>query len=346
MEYLLFMGTTYCSVCEQDVNHRSGQKVCPRCNCRFTRKQNREKLENPFIDPTVNSERNRSNVANPKKEETQKKRNRSAIANPKKEETQKSRGLWGSNRAIAFGLLFGAIGGGIGYLIVGKNGWQVGVGFWLGAYLGHALIGDLDSNEVTPVSKAKSPSAKPVIDFQDKEISALDKAILLNNQGWEQSQAGNLNSAMGLWTESALGGIGNALGNFTWYSLREERYDDAISLHEECISSLKFANSPNDIAKFKSNYALNLLAKSGDIQKSKEIWISNSAANDPESRFYAALAALLQGNQIEYEELIKKVSADDLDNMRKILFKEKISSKGWFKDWCSKGLDLINDIRK
>ena len=324
----MFMGTTYCSVCEQDVNHRSGQKVCPRCNCRFTRKQNREKLDNPFIDPTVNSERNRSNVAS-----------------PQKKTSQVSRNDYGSYRAIAFSLLFAAIGAAIGYVIAGKVNWQVALGFWLGVWLGRAISGDLDSNEVTPVSKAKSPSAKPVIDFQDKEISALDKAILLNNQGWEQSQAGNLNSAMGLWTESALGGIGNALGNFTWYSLREERYDDAISLHEECISSLKFA-SPNDIAKFKSNYALNLLAKSGDIQKSKEIWISNSAANDPESRFYAALAALLQGNQIEYEELIKKVSADDLDNMRKILFKEKISSKGWFKDWCSKGLDLINDIRK
>jgi hypothetical protein len=189
------------------------------------------------------------------------------------------------------------------------------------------------------------PSNAPVANNSGAWLSKKDEAILFNDQAVVLDLQGNRDAAMELWAKAALAGVANALASFSWTALKLERFDDAISLHSECFSKLTIGNDEYQLANCESNYALNLLASKGDLEVSKQIWISNKASKHAESKFYAALVAHLQGNATELENLAKELDKNDWEEVRKTLFEEKLSSKGWFKDWCSQGLELIDQMK-
>lgn len=257
------------------------------------------------------------------------------------------------NRGHAMALIFGAIGLGIAYLFVGKIGWQTALGVGIGMTLGRALAGEYDPPQSTnnlqsdlSTNSTQYLQSENSIPGSQTGLSKKDEAILFNDQGVLLDLQGNRDAAMELWTKAALAGVANALASFSWTALKAERFEDAITLHEECFPKLNVGIDAYQMANCKSNYALNLLAYSGDIQRSKNIWLSNKNSNHAESKFFAILAASVQGNLDESMELAKVMTASDWEEVRSTLFEEKLSNKGWFKDWCSKGLDLINDIRK
>jgi len=172
-----------------------------------------------------------------------------------------------------------------------------------------------------------------------------EEAILFNDQAMMLSLQGNRDAAMELWAKSALEGVANALASFSWTALKSERFDDAIALHIECFKKLSIGNDAYQLANCESNYALNLLASTGDLEASKQIWISNSKTSHAESKFYPVLAAHLQGNISERDELSRVLKKSDWDEVRKTMFEEKLSAKGWFKDWCSQSLELIDQLK-
>jgi hypothetical protein len=248
-----------------------------------------------------------------------------------------------TNRGLAMAFLFGLIGMGIAYLIVGKIGWQTGLGVGIGGVIGRALSGDLDSNNQNPQSAqlVQSPiqnaGTQTGLNKQDEAILFNDQAVLLDLQG-------NRNAAMDLWAKAALAGVANALASFSWNALRDEKYQDAIDLHNECISKLSIGNDSYQLANCHSNYALNLLASTGDVKKSQEIWIANSNGNHPESKFYAVLAAHTQGDFAVRDKYAKLLNSTDWSEVRSTLFEEKLTAKGWFKEWSKKGIELIDEI--
>ncbi len=250
-------------------------------------------------------------------------------------------------------LIFSVIGLGIAYLLVGKIGWQTALGVGIGATLGRALAGEYDppqgTNKLQSVLPTNSTHYVPYensIPGSQTGLSKKDEAILFNDQAVLLDLQGNREAAMELWTKAALSGVSNALASFSWNALKTERFEDAISLHEECFPKLNVGIDAYQMANCKSNYALNLLAHSGDIQRSKDIWLSNKHSNHAESKFFAVLAASVQGKLDESMELTKVMTASDWEEVRSTLFEEKLSNRGWFKDWCSQGLELIKDIRK
>jgi tetratricopeptide (TPR) repeat protein len=194
----------------------------------------------------------------------------------------------------------------------------------------------------TPTPVAQTPAVNP---GSHTGLSKNDEAILFNDQAVVLDLQGNRDAAMELWTKAALAGVANALASFSWIALKAGRFDDAIELHKECFKRLTIGNDAYQLANCESNYALNLLASTGDLEVSKQIWISKIATKHAESKFYAVLAAHLQGNSQERDDLAKTLVKSDWDEVRKTMFEEKLSSKGWFKDWCSQGLDLIDQMK-
>jgi hypothetical protein len=237
--------------------------------------------------------------------------------------------------------IFGLIGMGIAYLFVGKIGWQTGLGVGLGGVIGRALAGDFDSHNSKSNQLVQSPIRHAGV---QTGLNKQDEAILLNDQAVLLDLQGNLNAAMDLWAKAALAGVANALASFSWNALREENYQDAIDLHNECISKLSIGNDSYQLANCRSNYALNLLASTGDLKNSQEIWIANFSSNHPESKFYAVLAADIQGDAIERDKYAKRLSSNDWLEVRATLFEEKLTAKGWFKEWSRKGIELIDQI--
>ena len=248
-----------------------------------------------------------------------------------------------TNRGFAMAFLFGLIGMGIAYLIVGKIGWQTGLGVGLGGVIGRALSGDLDSQNQNPQN---TQLVQPPIQHAGTHtgLNKQDEAILFNDQAVLLDLQGNRNAAMDLWAKAALAGVANALASFSWNSLREGTYQDALDLHNECISKLYIGNDSYQMANCRSNYALNLLASTGDVKNSKEIWIANFNSNHPESKFYAVLASHIQGDLTERDKNAKALNSSDWSEVRSTLFEEKLTAKGWFKDWSSKGIELIDEI--
>jgi tetratricopeptide (TPR) repeat protein len=175
-------------------------------------------------------------------------------------------------------------------------------------------------------------------------LSKNDEAILFNDQAVVLDLQGNREAAMELWTKAALAGVANALASFSWIALKAGRFEDAIALHDECFRSLTIGNDAYQMANCESNYALNLLASKGDLEASKQIWISKMSTKHAEAKFYAVLAAHLQGNLEERDVLAKTLAKSEWEEVRKTLFEEKLSGKGWFKDWCSQGLELIDQL--
>jgi tetratricopeptide (TPR) repeat protein len=248
-----------------------------------------------------------------------------------------------TNRGLAMAFIFGLIGMGIAYLIVGKVGWQTGLGFGLGGVIGRALSGDLDSQ---PQNSQHTQLAQPTIQHAGTQtgLNKQDEAILFNDQAFVLDLQGNRNAAMDLWAKAALAGVANALASFTWNSLRDGKYQDAIELHNECFPKLHIGNDAYQLANCLSNYGLNLLASTGDIKKSQAIWIENFNSNHPESKFYAVLAAHIQGDIAERDKYAKRLNSTDWSEVRSTLFEEKLTAKGWFKEWSNKGIELIDEI--
>lgn len=239
--------------------------------------------------------------------------------------------------------LFGLIGMGIAYLIVGKIGWQTGLGVGIGGVIGRALSGDLDSHNQNPQSAGL---VQPPIQHSGTQtgLNKQDEAILFNDQAVVLDLQGNRNAAMDLWAKAALAGVANALASFSWNSLRDGKYQDAIELHNECFPKLHIGNDAYQLANCLSNYGLNLLASTEDMKKSQAIWVENFASNHPESKFYAVLAAHMQGNKAERDKYANNLSSSDWSEVRSTLFEEKLTAKGWFKEWSSKGIELIDEI--
>lgn len=248
-----------------------------------------------------------------------------------------------TNRGLAMAFIFGLIGMGIAYLIVGKVGWQTGLGVGLGGVIGRALSGDLDSHSQ---NMASNPVSQSQIQHAGSQtgLNKVDEAILFNDQAVLLDLQGNRKAAMDLWAKAALAGVANALASFSWNALRDEKYQDAIDLHNECVSKLSIGNDSYQLANCQSNYALNLLASTGKVKKSQEIWIANSNSNHPESKFYAVLAAHTQGDLAARDKYAKALNSSDWSEVRSTLFEEKLTAKGWFKEWSSKGIELIDEI--
>jgi tetratricopeptide (TPR) repeat protein len=195
----------------------------------------------------------------------------------------------------------------------------------------------------TPTTAAQTPAVNP---GSHTGLSKNDEAILFNDQAVVLDLQGNRDAAMELWTKAALAGVANALASFSWNALKAGRFDDAIELHKECFKRLTIGNDAYQLANCESNYALNLLAAKGDLEAAKQIWISKIGSKHAESKFYAVLAAHLQGYSQERDDLAKSLANSDWDEVRKTMLEEKLSSKGWFKDWCSQGLELIDQLKQ
>jgi hypothetical protein len=249
----------------------------------------------------------------------------------------------GTSRGFAMAFIFGLAGMGIAYLFVGEVGWQTGLGFAVGGVLGRALSGDLDSQ---PQNSQNIQAAQPTIHHAGTQtgLNKRDEAILFNDQAVLLDLQGNRKAAMDLWAKAALAGVANALASFSWNALRDEKYQDAIDLHNECISKLSIGNDSYQLANCHSNYALNLLASTGEVKRSQEIWIANSNGNHSESKFYAVLAAHIQGDLAMRDKYAKSLNSSDWSEVRSTLFEEKLTAKGWFKEWSNKGIELIDEI--
>ena len=239
-------------------------------------------------------------------------------------------------RGTALGIFFGGVAFLVTKTLVGHIGWQTALAGSTGILFGRAIAGDFDDS----VSSTSVQSLNNV-----DTTSQLTEAEQLNDYAVQLSMSGNLKTAMEHWTKAALAGVPNALASYTWYALREGRYQDAITLYEACIDKIRKSKDSYQIVNCESNYALNLAALNSDFAKAIEISKGSMLIDHPDARFFLVMFEYLHGNKERGKQIFEGIPKSSHREIEDLLIEESLNSIGWFKDWCIEGRKVLKELQ-
>lgn len=240
-------------------------------------------------------------------------------------------------KGFALGLIFGGLGAAIAYIFIGETGWQTGLATGVGVLLGRAIAGDFDSK----VPQIDSSNSKK-FDIPTQELSEAEQ---LNNLAYQLSMTGNLKQAMDHWAKSALAGVPNALASYSWHALREGEFQNAITLYEASISNVLKSKDSYQIANCKGNYALNILAHTGNVNLAKNLLQETIRFKHHENHFYLVMLEYKYGDKGLAITMFQDIPKDTLDQMEKSFVEEYLAATGWFKVWNQEARELLVKFR-
>jgi hypothetical protein len=191
--------------------------------------------------------------------------------------------------------------------------------------------------------------------FQPGQPSACNELDVLARDGIDQvgarcrvrPKSGNRELGLEYFTKSAIAGQTEALSSFTWYSLKNGNYDDAITLYKACRVKLKFGDTPYQLANCDSNFWLNNLAIGGSEKDAEKAWLINGAkSNHTESLFFPIVLMHKAGNIKLRDEYASKLNKQQWKAMSDEMLEEQMTSTGWFKKWCHDSYEMIVELGK
>jgi Tfp pilus assembly protein PilF len=209
------------------------------------------------------------------------------------------------------------------------------------------------SNNMQTANAIKNQQALGNEAAEKRELEALQKAIqagdpsAMNDYGLWLYQSGNRELGLEYFTRSSIAGQTEALSSFTWYSLKNGNYDDAITLYKACRVKLKFGDTPYQLANCDSNFWLNNLAIGGSEKDAEKAWLINGAkSNHTESLFFPIVLMHKAGNIKLRDEYASKLNKQQWKAMSDEMLEEQMTSTGWFKKWCHDSYEMIVELGK
>ena len=207
------------------------------------------------------------------------------------------------------------------------------------------------SNNMQTANAIKNQQALGNEAAEKRELEALQKAIqagdpsAMNDYGSWLYESGNRELGLEYFTKSAIAGQTEALSSFTWYSLKNGNYDDAITLYKACRVKLKFGDTPYQLANCDSNFWLNNLAIGGSEKDAEKAWLINGAkSNHTESLFFPIVLMHKAGNIKLRDEYASKLNKQQWKAMSDEMLEEQMTSTGWFKKWCHDSYEMIVEL--
>jgi len=186
---------------------------------------------------------------------------------------------------------------------------------------------------------------------QQKQIEEFERAlaaedpITMNDYGHYLYQSGNKDTGMEYLTKAAIKGVANALASVTWYNLKSGDHEDAVTLYKACRVKLHIADTDYQLANCDSNYWLNSLALGGSEKDAEKTWLINGAKTGHlESNFFPIVLAHKAGDIEKRNKLAKNIKSNQWQEIKDEMLEEQMTSKGWFKKWCSDSYKVIEEL--
>jgi TPR repeat protein len=183
---------------------------------------------------------------------------------------------------------------------------------------------------------------------QQKQIEEFEKALAaedpatMNDYGLYLYQSGNKDTGIEYLTKAAIKGVANALASVTWYNLKSGDHEDAVTLYKACRVKLNIGDTPYQLANCDSNYWLNSLAIGGSEKDAEKTWLINAAKTGHlESLFFPVVLAHKAGDFEKRDKLAKSLNSNQWQEIKDEMLEEQMTSKGWFKKWCSDSYKMI-----
>lgn len=186
---------------------------------------------------------------------------------------------------------------------------------------------------------------------QQKQMEEFEKALAaedpatMNDYGIYLYQSGNKDTGLEYLTKAAIKGVANALASVTWYNLKSGDHEDAVTLYKACRVKLNIGDTAYQLANCDSNYWLNSLAIGGSEKDAEKTWLINGAKTGHlESLFYPIVLAHKAGDTDKRDKLAKTLTSAQWQEIKDEMLEEQMTSKGWFKKWCSDSYKMIEEL--
>ena len=181
-----------------------------------------------------------------------------------------------------------------------------------------------------------------------------------NNVGNRLMDTTEVHTGLMFLVASAHQGLPWAVSNFTWHCLQTEQFERAGLLFEAtqdaCETFVWIDNDDADEgwaievrqqwANSRSNDALRSLAMDEDPTYALDVWADGATTGHPESLFYPALVDWKSGHRERARSRLLSLDRDTLHEMRQILTDVTRSAGGWFRAWCTDGLQMLAELEQ
>jgi hypothetical protein len=191
-------------------------------------------------------------------------------------------------------------------------------------------------------------------------FQASREAIAFQTQGERAAAQGNTELALSNFLQSAMLGLPNALGSYTWHHLLAGNCQVAIDGYEKAkskcidpyrsgaikVSAFHEVMHFSEIANCDSNYALCRLGVGAKLGEAIAIWEPNLATGHTETRFFLAMAQHKVGEFEGRDATLRGMSEQQWSDMRDEMKDMSRNAKGFFQSWCSEGADFIKQFKR
>jgi len=174
-----------------------------------------------------------------------------------------------------------------------------------------------------------------------------------NDKGFRLVHEGDIEGGLALLSKSARFGLPWALASYNWRCLETGELNRGIREFEACIEACESVVSrlrrapdplnhtaPLQLANARSNHALILLAGGGPLDEARATWEAGAPTGHVESMFYPALVLDKQGDPKAADEIVRALTPGTWFEIRDTL-REGVSTGGWFGQWCTDGLAVL-----
>lgn len=204
------------------------------------------------------------------------------------------------------------------------------------------------SNNMQTANAIRNQQALNENRTRQKEIEEFEKALAaedpaaMNDYGLYLYQSGNRDTGLEYLTKAAIRGVANALASVTWFNLKSGDHQDAVTLYKACRVKLSIGDTPDQLANCDSNFWLNALALGGSEKDAEKSWLLNGAKTGHlESLFFPIVLAHKANDREKRDRLANALSVAQWQEIKDEMLEEQMTSKGWFKNWCSDSYKVI-----